>query len=102
MDAFTKIGIICAVFTLLIGTYLFLFKIGFAHGFWLMAIVLFLIGVPLMWIGGLNTIEFISRPFVEKGMKGFFSWVITIILATVVYCVIGAVLYYLFLSLQLF
>ena len=102
MDAFAKLGFICGVFTVLIGAFLFLFKIGFVHHFWLMAVVLFLIGCPLMWIGGLNTIEFISRPFVEKGMKGFFSWIITIVLATVVYCVIGAVLYYLFLNLQLF
>ncbi len=102
MDAFAKLGIVCGVFSLLIGAFLFLFKIGFVHHFWLMAIVLFLIGCPLMWIGGLNTIEFISRPFIEKGLKGIFSWIITIILAIVVYGVVGAGLYFLFLNLQLF
>ena len=102
MDAFAKLGIVCGVFTVLIGAFLFLFKIGVVHHFWLMAVVLFIIGCPLMWIGGMNTIEFISRPCVEKGLKGFFSWIITLILAVVVYGVIGALLYFLFLNLQLF
>lgn len=102
MDAFAKLGIVCGIFTTIIAAFLFLIRIGFAHHFWLMAIVLFIIGWPLIWIGGMNLVELISRPFVEKGLKGIFSWIITIILAGVVYGVIGAFLYWLFLNLQLY
>lgn len=101
MDAQDKLSIVSIVFSALIGTYLFLFKIGVGHHIWLMAIVLFLVVCPLIWIGGLNTMEFLTKPFVEKGLKGFFSWIVVLILSVVVYGAIGAGLYFLFNNLEL-
>ena len=40
--------------------------------------------------------------FIEKGLKGIFSWIITIILAIVVYGVVGAGLYFLLLNLEFY
>lgn len=102
MDAHDKLGIVCIVFTALISSFLFLFKIGVAYGFWLMAIVLFIIAAPLLWIAGLNTMEYALKPFVEKGLKGFLGWVVMLVLAGVIYGVFFVGLYFLFKNLQLF
>ena len=81
MDAFEKLGTICLVLSIIaILPLLWLNK-----GDFLMMSLLTICFVPLMWIAGLNILEFLTKPFSEKGMKGFFTWVISLVLALVVY-----------------
>jgi hypothetical protein len=49
-----------------------------------------------MWIAGLNILDFLTKPFSEKGVKGFLSWVIAIILALVVYAAFFFILLFMF------
>ena len=100
MDAFDKLGIVCLVFAALVVVPLSLRLFMGCHD-WLLVILAAIISFPLLWIAGLNTCEFLTKPFSEKGMKGFFTWVISIILALAVYACFTVILYYIFSWLQL-
>lgn len=100
MDAFDRLSIICGFFTGIVVLPL-IAMMGRAHGDWLMAVVFLLICLPLFWIGGLNAAEFVTKPFVEKGLKGIFSWVITLVLVAIIYLVLGIGLLFLLRNLQL-
>ena len=95
MDAFDKLGVICLVLAALIVAPLSLRLFLGCHD-WLLVILAAIISFPLLWIAGLNTLEFLTKPFSEKGLSGFFTWVIAIVLGLVVYAVMGGFLYYLF------
>lgn len=97
MDAFEKLGLICLVFTIVV---MLPFMWFIRHDFLVMALMVIAIA-PIFWIAGLNTLEFLTKPFSEKGMKGFFTWVISIVLAVVVYAAFFIALYYIFSWLQL-
>ena len=100
MDAFDKLGIVCLVFAALVVVPLSLRLFMGCHD-WLLVILAAIISFPLLWIAGLNTCEFLTKPFSEKGLNGFLTWVITVILAVVVYTVLGGILYYLFKFVQI-
>lgn len=90
MDAFEKLGTICLVFSIFVMLpFLWLFK----NNLLLMALMVIAF-IPIFWIAGLNTLEFLTKPFSEKGMKGFFAWTISIVLALVVYSIFLFALYY--------
>ena len=95
MDAFDKLGIVCLVFAALVVVPLSLRLFMGCHD-WLLVILAAIISFPLLWIAGLNTCEFLTKPFSEKGLKGIFSWIVVFILATIIYGVLGAFLYFLF------
>ena len=92
MDAFEKLGTICIVLSIMV---LLPFLWFYKSNFLIMALMVIAIG-PILWIAGLNTLEFLTKPFSEKGMKGFFTWVISIILALVVYACFFVALRYIF------
>ena len=96
MDAFDKLGTICLVLSIIaILPLLFLYKSDF-----LMMSLLTICFVPLMWIAGLNILEFLTKPFSEKGMKGFLSWVISLVLSLVVYSIFFFILLFVFRALR--
>ena len=65
-NAFDRLGTICLIFTaLLVLPFLYVVRGAF------MMVALFAIAAfPLCWIAGLNSLEFLTRPFNEKGVKG--------------------------------
>lgn len=95
MDAFDKLGIVCLVFAALVVVPLSLRLFMGCHD-WLLVILAAVISFPLLWIAGLNTCEFLTKPFSEKGLKGLFSWIVVLVLAAIVYAVMGGFLYFLF------
>lgn len=95
MDAFDKLGVICLVFAALVVLPLSVRLYMGCHD-WLLVVLSAIISYPLLWIAGLNTCEFLTKPFSEKGLSGFFTWVIAIVLAAVVFAVMGGFLYYLY------
>ena len=74
---------------------LWLFKSNF-----LLVALLVIAFIPLLWIAGLTILEFLTKPFSEKGMKGFFTWVISLILSVVVYTGFFFILWYSFKALM--
>ena len=95
MDAFEKLGTICLVLSIMVMLpFIWLFKSNF-----LLMGLMVIAFIPLFWIAGLNFLEFFTKPFSEKGMKGIFTWVISIVLAIVVYACFGVVLYFIINSL---
>ena len=100
MDALDRLGIICLVFSCLI-VLPFLVYIGVMRGDWLLAGMVTIIALPMLWIAGLNASEFLTKPFAEKKIKGFLSWVIAIVVSGVVYLVFGVLLVVLFRFLQM-
>ena len=101
MDAFDKLGIVCLVFAALVVAPLSLRLYLGCHD-WLLVILAAIISYPLLWIAGLNTCEFLTKPFSEKGLKGFFSWVISIVMGVVVYGVFFVALKYLLQLVQMY
>jgi hypothetical protein len=87
MDAFDRLGTVCLVFACLVGAY-FVF---YLRNSVLLAVLLGVSVIPILWMLGLNVIEFLTRPFSEKGMKGIMSWIIVIILSIILYglCFVG-------------
>ena len=87
MDAFDRLGTVCLVFACLVGAY-FIF---FLRGSLLLAVLFGVAIIPILWMLGLNVIEFLTRPFSEKGLKGIMAWIIVIILAFILYglCFVG-------------
>ena len=92
MDAFDKLGTICLVLSIVVMLPFMWFT---RNDFLVMALMAIAI-TPIFWIAGLNTMEFLTKPFSEKGMKGFFTWVISIILALAVYACFTIILFYIF------
>jgi heme/copper-type cytochrome/quinol oxidase subunit 2 len=70
------------------------------RGDWLLAGMISIIALPMLWIAGLNTSEFLTKPFAEKKITGLMSWVIAIIVSGITYLVFGALLVVLFKFLQ--
>jgi len=101
MDALDKLGIICLVFSCLV-VLPFLVVIGLRHGDWLLGGMVTIISLPLLWIGGLNTSEFLTKPFAEKNISSIFGWLVAIIICGLVYLVLGGILVVLFRFLQIF
>jgi hypothetical protein len=87
MDAFDKLGTICLVGSCLVGAYF----IVFLRSSILLAVLFGVAVIPILWMLGLNVLEFLTRPFSEKGMKGPLTWVIVVILAVILYgvCFVG-------------
>lgn len=87
MDAFDKLGSICLVFSCLLGAY---FVVVLRSSI-LLAALFGVAFIPILWMLGLNVLEFFTRPFSEKGMKGPLTWVIVLIIAIVLYglCFVG-------------
>lgn len=81
MDAFDRLGTVCLVFSCLVGVYSFVYL----RGSLLLAVLFSVSMIPILWMLGLNVIEFLTRPFSEKGMKGPLTWVIVIVLAAILY-----------------
>ncbi len=100
MDAFDKLGVICLVFAALVVAPLSL-KIYLGCHDWLLVVLSAVISFPLLWIAGLNTCEFLTKPFSEKGFNGFLTWVIAIVLATIVFGVMAFILYSLYRFVQI-
>ncbi|MBO4658262.1 MAG: hypothetical protein J5637_01425 [Prevotella sp.] len=100
MDAFDKLGAICLVLAALVAVPLAVRLFMGCHD-WLLVGLAFLISFPLLWIAGLNCCEFLTKPFSEKGLNGFLSWLIAIVLGVIVYVVLGGILYYLFKFVQI-
>ena len=88
MDAFDRIGTVCLVLSCLLGVYVFLAL----RGTFLMAVMFSVVMIPILWMAGLNILEFLTRPFSEKGMKGPLTWVIVIIMALVLYAIFFALM----------
>ncbi len=95
-NAFDRLGTICLIFTaLLVLPFLYVVRGAF------MMVALFAIAAfPLCWIAGLNSLEFLTRPFNEKGVKGALAWIITIVLAIIVYAILGGCLFFIMRLLQ--
>ena len=92
MNAFEKLGTICLVLSIVVMLPLYwLYKSDF-----LMMALLSIAFIPIMWIAGLNTLDFLTKPFSEKGMKGVFTWVISLVLALVVYTCFFFILLFIF------
>ena len=90
MDAFDRLGTICLVLTcIVVAPFLILMR----HDFLLVGL-LDVAAIPLFWIAGLNIMEFLTKPFNEKGVKGVFSWVIAIVMALVIYAIFAVALRY--------
>lgn len=87
MDAFDKLGTVCLVFSCLLGAY-FVFYLRSSI---LLAVLFSVAFIPILWMLGLNVLEFLTRPFSEKGMKGPLTWVIVVLIAIVLYgvCFVG-------------
>jgi hypothetical protein len=100
MDAFDRLSIICGFFTCLVIVPI-IGLMGYTHGDWLMAVVFLIICAPLFWIGGFSAAQFITKPFVEKGLKGIFSWIVTVVLVAVLYIILGLGLVFLLRNLQM-
>ncbi len=84
MDAFDRMGTVCLVLTcLVVLPYSFLMK-----GNLLLAVLLSVACIPIFWMAGLNVMEFLTKPFSEKGMKGPLSWVIVLFMALIIYCLL--------------
>ena len=83
MDAFERMGIVCLVMSCFIGAYCFYAL----HDKFLMAILFTITTIPVFWMAGLNTMDFLTKPFSEKGIKGILSWLIVIVLAIVIYVI---------------
>lgn len=95
MDAFEKLGTICLVLSIMVMLpFLWLFK----NNLLLMGLMVIAF-IPIMWIAGLNTLDFLTKPFSEKGVKGVFTWVISIVLALAVYAFFGVGLYFIIMAL---
>lgn len=99
MDALERLGIICLVFSCLVVLPLLVY-VGAMRGDWLLAGMISIIALPMLWIAGLNTSEFLTKPFAEKKITGLMSWVIAIIVSGITYLVFGALLVVLFKFLQ--
>ena len=91
MDAFDKLGTICLILTCIL---IVPFAIFMRRNYLMMGLFI-LCFAPILWIAGLQVLEFLTKPFSEKGLKGFFSWVIAIIMGVVVYGVFFMALKYL-------
>ena len=100
MDAFDKLGAICFVLAALVALPLAIRLYMGCHD-WLLVILASVISYPLLWIAGLNSLEFLTKPFSEKKMNGGFTWVIALVLAVIVYIVLAGILYYLFKFVQI-
>lgn len=84
MDAFDRMGTVCLVLTcLVVLPYSFLMK-----GNLLLAVLLSVACIPIFWMAGLNVMEFLTKPFSEKGMKGPLSWIIVLFMALIIYCLL--------------
>ena len=98
MDAFDKLGTICLILTcILIVPFAILMRRNY-----LMIGLFILCFAPILWIAGLQVLEFLTKPFSEKGLKGFFSWVISIVMGVVVYGVFFVALKYLLQLVQMY
>ena len=98
MDAFDKMGTICLILTcILIVPFAILMRRNY-----LMMGHFILCFAPILWIAGLQVLEFLTKPFSEKGLKGFFSWVISIVMGVVVYGVFFVALKYLLQLVQMY
>ena len=97
MDAFDKLGTICLILTcfLMVPFAWYLRSNTIVMGLFVLCFA------PILWIAGLQVSEFLTKPFSEKGLKGFFSWVIAIIISLIVYGVFFVALMYLLDLLQL-
>ena len=100
MDAFDKLGVICLVLAALVALPLAVLLYMGCHD-WLLVCLATIICYPLLWIAGLNACEFLVKPFSEKGLNGFLTWVIVLILGLIVYAVMGGILVYLFRLVQI-
>lgn len=87
MDAFDRLGTICLVCSCLLGAY-FVFYLKSSI---LLAVLFGVAIIPILWMLGLNVIDFLTKPFSEKGLKGPLTWVIVVILAIILYgiCFVG-------------
>ena len=83
MDAFDRLGTVCLVLSCIIVLPLLYYL---RHNFLLM-VLLGISALPIFWIAGLNILEFLTKPFNEKGMKGLMSWIIVILLGIVLYSI---------------
>lgn len=100
MDAFDKLGAICLVFAALVALPIAV-KLYMGCHDWLLVGLALVISFPLLWIAGLNACEFLTKPFSEKGINGFFTWIISILLCVIIYGVLGGILFYLFKFVQI-
>ncbi len=92
MDAFERLGTICLIFTCVVLVPIIIRM----HTNYLLLGLMVIATAPIMWIAGLNILEFLTKPFSEKGVKGFLSWIISIILGIVVYSAFFAILIFMF------
>ena len=98
MDAFDKLGTICLILTCIL---IVPFAILMRRNYLMMGLFI-LCFAPILWIAGLQVLEFLTKPFSEKGLKGFFSWVISIVMGVVVYGVFFVALKYLLQLVQMY
>ncbi len=81
MDAFERLGTICIILTCLVMVPI----IFYMRSNYLLLGLMVIATAPIMWIAGLNIMDFLTKPFSEKGVKGILSWIIAIVLAVIVY-----------------
>ena len=98
MDAFDKLGTICLILTCIL---IVPFAILMRRNYLMMGLFI-LCFAPILWIAGLQVLEFLTKHFSEKGLKGFFSWVISIVMGVVVYGVFFVALKYLLQLVQMY
>ena len=92
MDAFERLGTICLILTCVVLVPIVIRM----HSNYLLLGLMIIATAPIMWIAGLNILDFLTKPFSEKGVKGFLSWVIAIILALVVYAAFFFIVLFMF------
>ena len=83
MDAFDKLGTVCLVLSCLIGAWMHYIL----HGSIMLAVLFTIAVIPILSMAGLNTLEFLTRPFSEKKVKGILSWLIVVVLSFIVYAI---------------
>ena len=91
MDAFDKLGTICLILTCVL---MVPFAILMRRNYLMMGLFL-LCFAPILWIAGLQILEFLTKPFSEKGMKGIFTWIISVIMGVVIYGAFGVAMRFL-------
>ena len=83
MEAFDRIGTVCLVLSCVLGAYVFVAL----RGTFLLATMFSIVVIPILWMAGLNILDFLTRPFSEKGLKGVLSWVIVIVISLILYAI---------------
>lgn len=83
MDAFDRLGTVCLVLSCVIGAWM----LWVLHNSIMLAVLFSVAVIPILWMAGLNTMEFLTRPFSEKKVKGVLAWAIVVVLSLIVYIV---------------